>query len=373
MIRHTILQPFTNRNAFRISFLIGAILDVIMLIGYFYNTDKQIDKFGLIYMFISNLGILYLLYSYSFFLIKKIRSKRLNLVLLVAGNVAISIFISYFISKYFAFLRPQIITEHQFLITNMIKDLILVLIVLLSTFLLSSVSGRQLTLLENERLIAENIRIRYESLKNQVDPHFLFNSLNTLDGLIGIDPERAHTYMQHLSQVFRYSIGNKKIVTLDEELEFVESYAHLMRIRYGENVRVEYAVDDKVRNKYILPISLQLLLENAIKHNVISNKYPLTVKIETTDHNSILVSNHIQPKKEAEKGEGVGLVNLTQRYELLLHKKIEIGITEVFSVEVPLIDKEDYNRINNDEYEGTYSRRRTNCFAELTTDTPTGC
>lgn len=373
MKRHSILQPFTNKNAFRITFFIGAILDVIMLIGFFYNSEKMVNRYGLFYMLITNLAILYALYSYSFLVISKVKSKRLMLTLLVSGTTLISILLSYIITSQFVFMKPLMLTEHQFLITNLIKDLILVLIVLLSTFLLSSVSEQQRTLLENERLKGENLRIQYESLKNQVDPHFLFNSLNTLDGLIGIDPERAHTYMQHLSQVFRYSIGNKKIVTLTEELEFVDSYAHLMRIRYGENIQVEYSIDDKYKHKYILPISLQLLFENAIKHNVISNKHPLTIHIETTANNSILFSNVIQAKKEAEKGEGIGLANLAQRYELLLRKKIEIGVTDIFSVEVPLIDEEDYNKINNDDYESSYSRRRTNCFAELTTDITATC
>ena len=145
------------------------------------------------------------------------------------------------------------------------KDLIIVIIVLLSTYLLNSIFEHQITLIENEKLIAENIRIRYEVLKNQVDPHFLFNSLNTLDGLIAIDTERAHEYVQNLSSVFRYTIGNKEIMHLEEELHFTESYAGLMKIRYGENLQIQYAIDHKYKTFYIMPISLQLLVEKCNK------------------------------------------------------------------------------------------------------------
>ena len=173
-------------------------------------------------------------------------------------------------------------------------------------------------------------------LKKQVDPHFLFNTLNTLDGLIGIDVNKAHEYVQNLSQVFRYTIGNKEIMHLDEELDFTESYARLMKIRYGDNLQIKYNIDDKYRNYYIIPVSLQLLVENAIKHNVVSSKHPLLITIETTSNESIRVTNTIQPKSDVEHGEGIGLANLIERYELLFHKEVIITKTNIFCVEIPL-------------------------------------
>jgi LytS/YehU family sensor histidine kinase len=190
-------------------------------------------------------------------------------------------------------------------------------------------------------------------LKNQVDPHFLFNSLNTLDGLIGMDDDRAHEYVQNLSQVFRYAIGNKEIARLDEELNFTESYALLMKIRYGENIQIQYNIEEKYRLWYIMPISLQLLVENAIKHNVISSKHPLVITIETTPNDSIRVLNAIQLKKEAEPGEGIGLANLTERYELLFQKEVSITITDIFSVEIPLIKELADTKLKNHQHEMT--------------------
>ena len=123
---------------------------------------------------------------------------------------------------------------------------------------------------------------------------------------------------------------------LDEELDFTESYALLLKIRYGDNLQIQYNIDDKYRSYYIIPVSLQLLVENAIKHNVVSSKHPLLITIETTPNDSIRVTNAIQPKSGVECGEGIGLANLTERYELLFQKEVIITKTDVFSVEIPL-------------------------------------
>jgi LytS/YehU family sensor histidine kinase len=220
------------------------------------------------------------------------------------------------------------------------KDLVAAVIVFLSTLTLTSLIRSHQTLLENQQLVAENIRNRYEALKNQLNPHFLFNSLNTLDGLIGFDDEKAHNYLQNLSSSFRYTIQNKEIITLIEELQFVESYCYLMKIRYGDNLTIQYAVNEKYNEYFIMPVSLQLLIENAIKHNVINDKHPLTIGIETTENDTIKVSNAIQPKINDDVGEGIGLVNLMERYRLLFGMDVIITKNETFGVEIPLIEGE---------------------------------
>jgi LytS/YehU family sensor histidine kinase len=214
-------------------------------------------------------------------------------------------------------------------------------IVFVSTLSISTFIRNQQTRVENQRLIAENIRNRYEALKHQLDPHFLFNSLNTLDGLIGFDDEKAHQYLQNLSSTFRYTIQNKEITTLKDELNFVETYAYLMKIRYGDNLRIRYAVDEKYHAYYIMPVSLQLLLENAMKHNVIDDRHPLTIHVETTESETVRVSNSIQPKINAEAGEGIGLANLVERYRLLFGMDVVITKTGVFAVEIPLIKNDE--------------------------------
>jgi LytS/YehU family sensor histidine kinase len=161
--------------------------------------------------------------------------------------------------------------------------------------------------------------------------------LNTLDGLIGFDDEKAHYYLQNLSSSFRYTIQNKEITTLKDELQFVESYSYLMKIRYGDSLKIQYAVDEKYKNYYIMPVSLQLLIENAIKHNVINDKHPLTIYIETSENETITVYNAIQPKINAEEGEGIGLANLIERYKLLFGMEVMITKNGIFGVEIPLI------------------------------------
>jgi LytS/YehU family sensor histidine kinase len=210
-------------------------------------------------------------------------------------------------------------------------------IALITTLMLHITRQKEIEQTEKQNLITENIRSRYEALKNQLNPHFLFNTLNTLDGLIGFDDEKAHNYLQNLSSSFRYTIQNKEIITLKEELKFVESYVYLMKIRYGDDLSVQYAIDEKYSDFCIMPITLQLLIENAIKHNVINDEQPLKIHIETTGKESVVVSNAIQPKISPEAGEGIGLANLIERYNLLFGKEVTITQNGVFAVEIPLI------------------------------------
>ena len=356
------------------SLLIGSILNAIMFLGFIYV--KEIDtgaEVRFFYVCLTNIIVMYLLYSFCFKAVQRKGEKVHKFLFVIAGAVLIAVLLSFVFSEcYFMIMKynHDIILygqntfqySHDFLsmyfITNLIKDLIIAIIVLLSTFLLYSVNERQQTMLENERLIADNIRIRYEVLKNQVDPHFLFNSLNTLDGLIGIDDEKAHEFVQNVSSVFRYAINNKEIMHLNEELDFTESYASLMKIRYGDNFQIQYHIDDKYRTYYIMPISLQLLVENAIKHNVISNRHSLIITIETTPNDTIRVLNPIQLKKEAEPGSGIGLANLTERYQLLFQKEVIITQTDVFCVEIPLIKQLESTKIEKQIiYEGCNCRR----------------
>lgn len=359
-MKNRVFDPFTNRSAIVLSLLIGGILNAIMFLGYIYHMDKEADAgIRFLYVFITNIVVLYILYKFCFREVKKKIKKAYEFLLIIGESVLITVLLSLAFSELFFLIMPEShIPLSQFYITGLIKDLIILIIVLLSTFLLSTLAERQKALLENEQLIVENIRIRYEVLKNQVDPHFLFNSLNTLDGLIGVDDDKAHEFVQNISSVFRYAIGNKEIMHLEEELDFTEAYASLMKIRYGDNFQIQYNIEEKYRKYFIMPISLQLLVENAIKHNVISNKHSLIITIETTPNDTIRVLNNIQPKHEAEAGTGVGLANLTERYKLLFQKELSITQTDVFCVEIPLIKELETTKTqNNSKHESRYCRR----------------
>ncbi|MDL2247648.1 histidine kinase [Bacteroides sp. OttesenSCG-928-J23] len=229
-----------------------------------------------------------------------------------------------------------------FLGYNLAKDLILEVMMLLETGIRVSTYKRYQISVVNQSLMKENIKTRYDALKNQLDPHFLFNSLNTLNGLIGVDDDKAHEYVENLSSVFRYTLRSKTICTLDEEIEFVNSYVDLLKIRYGENLVVHYNIDERFRKYYLMPVSIQLLVENAIKHNIISNKKPLFILIESTEQGFISVKNLINLKLKNVQNNGVGLANLANRYSLLFQKTINIQNKDgFFSVEIPLIEKMD--------------------------------
>lgn len=194
--------------------------------------------------------------------------------------------------------------------------------------------------IEVERLSAENQRSQYIALKNQIDPHFLFNSFNTLNGLIAIDQAKAQQYVQRLSEIFRYSLQNKELVTVAEEVEFAQAFGELMKIRYGEALNFEYEIASELMESQIMPFSLQLLIENAVKHNVITPRKPLVIRIFSDKAMTrITVSNPIYAKRAQEAGEGIGLANLAKRYELFGYNSIEISVQEgVFSVSLPIIN-----------------------------------
>lgn len=229
-------------------------------------------------------------------------------------------------------------TTFQYIMRGYLGDCSLMAITIMAVYLLRSQFREKVADIENETLRTENIRSRYEALENQMDPHFLFNSLNTLKSLIDVDVDKAGDFIHQLSTVMRYTLKNEEVVTLAQELECVRSYCQMMKMRYGDNLKFEHSIDhDKYDLYHVLPLSIQGLIENAIKHNVISSKQPLTLKIVTDDDNHLIISNKIQPKIGEEEGTGIGLANLAERYRLKWNEKVEIfDDGKIFSVTLPL-------------------------------------
>lgn len=235
----------------------------------------------------------------------------------------------------FTTLHPYILghADHQPPITGkvhiytnaLMRDFFVTMVVILSWQLLVSNYKSRKIAIENESLIAENLMTRYDVLKNQMNPHFLFNSLNTLQSLIDIDKEKAKDYVQELSKVLRYSLHNQEVVSLEEELRLANSFCKLMEIRYGDNLKINFDIDKTMLNDEIIPLSLQVLIENAIKHNVISDKQPLVINITSDlENRKLVISNKIQSKIDKSAGNGIGLANLSERYRLKWNTDIEI-------------------------------------------------
>lgn len=198
------------------------------------------------------------------------------------------------------------------------------------------------TIIYAEQLKREHTIAQYESLKNQINPHFLFNSLNTLSAIIPMDADKAVDFVHKLSNSYRYLLKMKEreLVPLDDELEFMHAYLFLIKSRYGDNIRI--TINEKIGGKASLlpPVSLQMLLENCIKHNVISKDKPLNIMIHI-DQTSIAIHNNLQPKQMSEPSTGLGLENIKKRYAVLSDKTVVVNqTTEYFEVILPLLNLE---------------------------------
>jgi sensor histidine kinase YesM len=190
---------------------------------------------------------------------------------------------------------------------------------------------------QQEKLKREQLALQYETLKSQVNPHFLFNNLNSLTSLINTNPEKAIDFVKQLSEVYRYVLDQKdhELVALQTELKFLESYVYLQKIRFEANLDVQ--IDVEVGNYKVIPLSVQMLVENAIKHNEISDKNPLFVRIFSTPDNYLTVENRLH-KKTGSEGSGSGIPNIEDRYGFFTNKKVTISKSaEKFCVSIPLL------------------------------------
>ena len=193
--------------------------------------------------------------------------------------------------------------------------------------------------LENEVLKRENLNALHESLKQQVNPHFLFNSLSTLKSLTVRNPAQAVDYITELSSVYRYMLlhQDKKNVTLRDEIDFLKSYLYLLKIRFGNAITTQISLPDEVLNYSMPANTLQLLIENAVKHNAFSLQKPLCISI-FAEHNYLTVKNNLRNKKEESSSSHLGLNNISNRYLLLKGKDIMIKRTEEeFIVSLPIM------------------------------------
>jgi len=192
---------------------------------------------------------------------------------------------------------------------------------------------------EKQELMQANLQRQFDSLKDQVSPHFLFNNLNVLSTLIIKDPERADEFVEELSNVYRYLLRNSEdnLTPLNEELKFIESYNHLLKTRFGEGYQPEINISKEMKNYKLPPMTLQLLVENAVKHNVVSPDRPLRLQLYTKDQD-LVITNNLQPRSKIMHSTGVGLENIKSKYKLLHQSEIRINKTDKdFTITLPLL------------------------------------
>ncbi len=209
-------------------------------------------------------------------------------------------------------------------------------------------SQLQRSILERERLERANLHSQLEGLKSQVNPHFLFNSLNTLNTIILEDSDKAVRFVQQMAKVYRYilDIREKKIIPLSEELDFLYAYIFLLKERFEDNLQIEVNVPDSSLNDKIVPLSLQMLIENAIKHNIISTQKPLRIELFIENSNRLVVRNNLQKKNQLMQSTGLGLQNIKNRYAFFSERLVEVIVSaNAFIVSLPLLKLKEADKL----------------------------
>ncbi|MCU7614502.1 2TM domain-containing protein [Chryseobacterium sp. GMJ5] len=190
-----------------------------------------------------------------------------------------------------------------------------------------------------QKLIAKSANAQFESLKNQLDPHFLFNSLNVLSSLIDENPAQAQKFTASMSKIYRYVLEqkDKELVTVEDEIEFAKTYCDLLKTRFEDSVDFEFNVKKEEYKKFVVPLSLQLLLENCIKHNFATSSRPLLIKV-FSENDILCIENNLQVREQMKESAGIGLANIVQRYSLLTKRNVFIEkSTDYFKVKLPVL------------------------------------
>ena len=212
---------------------------------------------------------------------------------------------------------------------------------------------------------AETATANFETLKNQLDPHFLFNSLNVLTGLIEENPDKAIDFTTSLSKIYRYLLEqkDKEVVLLEEEIRFAKTYINLLKLRFENSIHFHMNMIDFKEGEFIVPLSLQILLENTIKHNIVTESKPLKIRIYK-ENGYLIVENSYQPKDSIKDSTGVGLNNIKNRYQLISNREVLIiNENELFKVELPILTSKIIEMTNlNTPDEEVYNQARIKAY-----------
>lgn len=324
---------------------------VIQTINYIYNLqlpDFEVLKFNFIFTILYSL-VLYFANALVFIQLDKFFEKnRFHLKRLVIGFLA-SFLISG-VAIFFLRILEEVVVErlsleeffNQETLSNYVVAMVITLVVTLFVHLVYFYKNYQDNRVKQEKIIAGTASAQFESLKNQLDPHFLFNSLNVLSSLIEENPENAQKFTTSLSKVYRYVLEqrDKELVTVQEELAFAKTYMNLLKMRFENSISFELPNDLENVEAKVVPLSLQLLLENCIKHNIVSEQKPLHIKIYI-ENNELIVENNKQKKEVLRDRKGVGLQNIVNRYAILTDRKVSVIETdEIFALKLPILTKQ---------------------------------
>ncbi|MCJ7449678.1 MAG: histidine kinase [Bacteroidales bacterium] len=336
--------------ALLLSLAIGVTIHFPMVMNYIFGESEGRHGGRFIISF-SHLGtelfitflVALLMFTLNFFILRPVEKHRKIHLLTIILSVFMTLVAVFILNDLFYKLLRSVDSgpsprgyQDEFIYRNFFVSVLVIGCILIIRLIFQ----KQSVQIENETLKREALQSQFESLKNQLSPHFLFNSLTALKTLIRETPETAQNYVNNLSNALRYTLqsNEKQLVTLKEEMEFMESYLFLIRMRFDTNLSVNTSINENYLSYRLPPLTIQTLVENAIKHNEISKRSPLKIDILTTENDSLIILNNIQKKLTDEEGTGIGLTNLSKQFQLLLGKDITISIeNDQFKVEIPLI------------------------------------
>ncbi|MFZ9003004.1 MAG: 2TM domain-containing protein [Robiginitalea sp.] len=337
------LKQFINAT------LIGVLLYIVFLAISFFSGNKI--QFGLAFWrdFLQHMIFAWIIYMANALLIMYLLGRfgsgifqRDRILFSILGNIGVSL-MAIFVARAIILTGIRGMDLVQFLQGESpqyyVNSLIIAMVVSGIFYTLYYYKHRQEHKVKEQKIIAGKAAAQFDALKNQLDPHFLFNSLNVLTSLIEEDPDAAQRFTTSLSKVYRYVLEqkNKELVPVDEEFAFARTYVQLLKMRFEDSIVFEIPEKSTNPEARIVPLSLQLLLENAVKHNVVTSARPLRITVKEED-GYVVVTNNLQPKQVVKKSSGVGLQNIRQRYGLLTERLVETGKSgEHFRVALPVL------------------------------------
>ena len=334
------------------AFVIGLIIYIVLGVIRYFNVGSFFGSQPVFYSLLYNQlysVVLYIVNAYSIrYFVKRYKNDFFKFKYLVISMMACILvtLTSIFLINFFM----AIVVEGENIKTFIVEEspryyyasFIISMVITLMFYSVFYYRHKQENKVKEQKIIAGTASAKFDALKNQLDPHFLFNSLNVLTSLIEENPLAAGKFTTALSKVYRYVLEQKSkdLVTVDEELKFAALYMSLMKMRFEDSI--VFTMPDTVKdpNAKVVPLSLQLLLENAVKHNQVTPSKKLHISITEVDEN-LIISNNMQPKQVLRESTGVGLRNIKQRYELLTKSPVIVNDNNnQFSISIPMLTKE---------------------------------
>ncbi len=340
------------REIFKASIVGICIFAVFLILGYFsgafnngINYDELWQEF---YTTLMYTVIIYMANAYLFIYLLKRFDKNIfgpkSFPFSIVGTVSVSV-LALFFSRFLHRVVLEGMPAQEFWAKQSLRyywvSMVIAIVVAVVFYAFFYYKYRQESKVKEQKIIAGTASAKFDALKNQLDPHFLFNSLNVLTSLIEENPQQAQKFTTALSKVYRYVLEqkNKDLVSVDEELQFAKTYVHLLKMRFESSIVFDIPETSENPEAKIVPLSLQLLLENAVKHNIVTATKPLHIKV-FEQNGGLVVQNYLQEKQTVKKSSGVGLRNIRQRYGILTDKTVEIEKTDsIFSVRLPILSK----------------------------------